>query len=535
MTEPTSPMINSVLGPLHPDDLGSVMMHEHIGPRRDPGLSPYYKEPSDPFRKRMAHEPVTVENLWWVRYNLRDNIDNNTPAPDEDWQRDMDMFAASGGGTLVEVTPGGFRGLARVAAMARETGSTSSPPPAGTSTAATTPTWTCRPEPSTSSPRSWCPRSRTATRDRHPRRHHRRTGLLLAADHQRAQGAAGRRRRPAADRTAHHHPPRTQRGGPRRDPRCPAGRRAPTSAGSSWPHRPVRLRTGHPAQPPRRRHDHRVRRPSAPRATTRPKPPSPTARCPRCPTTPAASSRSRTCSPAVRRPSRRRPRRAHEGPPDPLRRLGLRALPAQRRAPHADLGRRGERHRRPHHGQPATVADPGRCEPIIPDDEVGPTHLSTPRHPARCSGPATAWPRRPPAWPPHQVAVHQGAHLQRLRRLVALVGRGPGVVSGRPSPTTWGLGFGRRPHGARRRRDAWNHLVPGRHPQLRRALPGQPGRPGFRRPRPGGHRRVRHPAARGPDYRRAAGPGGPGRSGLRQLGVGLGTESSATSPTSPRP
>lgn len=122
MTEPTSPMINSVLGPLHPDDLGSVMMHEHIGPRRDPGLSPYYKEPSDPFRKRMAHEPVTVENLWWVRYNLRDNIDNNTPAPDEDWQRDMDMFAASGGGTLVEVTPGGFRGLARVAAMARETG-----------------------------------------------------------------------------------------------------------------------------------------------------------------------------------------------------------------------------------------------------------------------------------------------------------------------------------------------------------------------------------------------------------------------------
>lgn len=119
---PVGPVIETVLGPITPDRLGAVMMHEHLGPRFHPSRSAGREEPEDPFARRMSREPVSLENLWWVHHNAQLSADNQVPPPDADWQVDMDMYAAVGGGTLVELTAGGSRGLDRVRAMSAASG-----------------------------------------------------------------------------------------------------------------------------------------------------------------------------------------------------------------------------------------------------------------------------------------------------------------------------------------------------------------------------------------------------------------------------
>lgn len=115
-------LIQTVRGLIRPDQLGHTMMHEHLGRQIGSGGSVYFREPEDPFAREMAHAPVAIENLWWLRYNFRDNIDNNTPAPQEVWRAEAELYARAGGGTLVDVTPAGAAGMSGLTALSDATG-----------------------------------------------------------------------------------------------------------------------------------------------------------------------------------------------------------------------------------------------------------------------------------------------------------------------------------------------------------------------------------------------------------------------------
>ncbi|WP_408899901.1 hypothetical protein ACJ5H2_22250 (plasmid) [Nocardioides sp. R1-1] len=114
-----------MLGLVDPDELGHVMMHEHIGRPTGGDDQPrpvHFREPEDPLGKSYAHKPVSLENLWWVRYNFRDSLDNLTRAPWPVWETEVQRYAEAGGGTLCEVSAANTLDLDRLAAISRATG-----------------------------------------------------------------------------------------------------------------------------------------------------------------------------------------------------------------------------------------------------------------------------------------------------------------------------------------------------------------------------------------------------------------------------
>jgi phosphotriesterase-related protein len=110
----------TVLGPVSTDSLGKTLIHEHFFIN----LSQYFTEPSETDEKRMAHEPVRMENLYWVRLHPFSNLDNLHLADENLATREATLFKIAGGGTITEVTPKGALGRkpSGLAYIARETG-----------------------------------------------------------------------------------------------------------------------------------------------------------------------------------------------------------------------------------------------------------------------------------------------------------------------------------------------------------------------------------------------------------------------------
>jgi len=102
--------VMTVLGPVDPEELGHVQLHEHLFC----DLSKY-SDPSD------VDEPITLESLYRTRAGSNPTdmvLDDLDDAIDE-----MQRFAAFGGGTLVDATSLGLgRQPARLAAVSRASG-----------------------------------------------------------------------------------------------------------------------------------------------------------------------------------------------------------------------------------------------------------------------------------------------------------------------------------------------------------------------------------------------------------------------------
>jgi phosphotriesterase-related protein len=99
----------TVLGPVDGQSLGITSCHEHI--LWD--MSTYFQEPATATERGLAHQPVSLENLGWVRANPNSNLDI----------RELLPFKYAGGGTLVELSPRGMaRDPAGLAHVARATG-----------------------------------------------------------------------------------------------------------------------------------------------------------------------------------------------------------------------------------------------------------------------------------------------------------------------------------------------------------------------------------------------------------------------------
>ena len=107
--------IQTVLGPIAPDELGVTSIHEHILNYVDHVA--YVPLDSDEGRE-IGEQPVSLENLWYVRHNWTSVRDNLRITDEDVMTREVARFAQAGGSTIVDPTVDGLgrdpAGLARV-------------------------------------------------------------------------------------------------------------------------------------------------------------------------------------------------------------------------------------------------------------------------------------------------------------------------------------------------------------------------------------------------------------------------------------
>jgi phosphotriesterase-related protein len=107
--------VMTVLGPVQADLLGRTLMHEHLLFN----LETYLHQPPDPADAPLVEQPITLENLWWVREHPMASRANLVQADPELAACEVELFREAGGSTIVEVSSIGLardvHGLKRIA------------------------------------------------------------------------------------------------------------------------------------------------------------------------------------------------------------------------------------------------------------------------------------------------------------------------------------------------------------------------------------------------------------------------------------
>ena len=106
--------VQTVLGLISPEDLGITLPHEHCLI----DILIWFEEPKASSEKFLAYQPVSLENLGWVRYHPTSNLDNLRLLDEESAIKETLRYKYSGGNSLVDVTSIGLGrdplGLARI-------------------------------------------------------------------------------------------------------------------------------------------------------------------------------------------------------------------------------------------------------------------------------------------------------------------------------------------------------------------------------------------------------------------------------------
>ena len=90
----------TVLGPVEPALVGVCITHEHL-------LIDFrcvFQEPTEASRRGMVDDPVSLENLWYVRHYWNGNLDNLVINDVETTITEAREFMLAGGSTIVDVT-----------------------------------------------------------------------------------------------------------------------------------------------------------------------------------------------------------------------------------------------------------------------------------------------------------------------------------------------------------------------------------------------------------------------------------------------
>ena len=119
MTQIAAGQVQSVRGPVSPEDLGITMMHEHLFI----DLRRVFVEPDDPAELAWGHAPLSMENLSWTVMNWC-KCEDNLVLDDADLAiKEAMLFKHAGGGTLVDVTNVGLgRQPTQLRRISEETG-----------------------------------------------------------------------------------------------------------------------------------------------------------------------------------------------------------------------------------------------------------------------------------------------------------------------------------------------------------------------------------------------------------------------------
>lgn len=117
----TSKMVQTVLGPVHPEDLGVTLTHEHLSM----DFSALYSPPPAK-ESHMADCPFTLENSGWIRrfpFSHKNNLNLGDDIAHQAVIEEMKLFKENGGKTIVENTTTGLnRNLEFLKQVALQTG-----------------------------------------------------------------------------------------------------------------------------------------------------------------------------------------------------------------------------------------------------------------------------------------------------------------------------------------------------------------------------------------------------------------------------
>ena len=90
----------TVLGTIEAEDLNIVLPHEHCLI----DMSVWFQEPTTAGEKLIARQPLTPENLWYVRYHPFSCLDNVQLLDEQLAIEELKRFKLHGGSTVVDVT-----------------------------------------------------------------------------------------------------------------------------------------------------------------------------------------------------------------------------------------------------------------------------------------------------------------------------------------------------------------------------------------------------------------------------------------------
>lgn len=119
MTEDVDSII-TVNGRIDPEDAGVTLVHEHTF---TDFATPWFTEPNSAYERRLAQEPLTMDNLWYANRNHFGHEDNLRLESFDEAVEEYEHYYRAGGDTVVDVTPKNVgEDPKQVRGVARETG-----------------------------------------------------------------------------------------------------------------------------------------------------------------------------------------------------------------------------------------------------------------------------------------------------------------------------------------------------------------------------------------------------------------------------
>lgn len=111
--------IQTVLGLIEPENVGVTLPHEHFLIN----ASCFFKVPDQANEKALALQPVSLENLGWVRYHFLNNLDNIQLLDEQMAISEALRYKYAGGNSVVDMTTVGIgRDPSALARISRATG-----------------------------------------------------------------------------------------------------------------------------------------------------------------------------------------------------------------------------------------------------------------------------------------------------------------------------------------------------------------------------------------------------------------------------
>ena len=112
-------LVQTVLGPAHPSELGSTTTHEHLYI----DFSFMYRPAQDSPSPELADAPITMENLGWIRRNYYSNRSNLQLMDLNTMIGEVRRYSEVGGGAIVDATTTGIgRNPNALAQVSRDSG-----------------------------------------------------------------------------------------------------------------------------------------------------------------------------------------------------------------------------------------------------------------------------------------------------------------------------------------------------------------------------------------------------------------------------